>query len=120
MSTSKETPRTWVTDALSHSESEVRFRRFQLTVTHGPDEGLARTSADSELAVGADGGNDLVLSDSTVSRHHFMIAARPDGFLLTDLESTNGTTIAGCRIGTALLRSGTTIVAGNTTLRFDC
>ena len=36
-------------------------------------------------------GNDLVLSDQTVSRHHCAIIATADGFLVRDLHSTNGT-----------------------------
>ena len=61
----------------------------------------------------------LVLRDPTVSRHHCVIAATPEGFLLRDLGSTNGTRLAGYRVGSAWLEGGASIGVGETKLRFD-
>ena len=40
-------------------------------------------------------GCDLVLPDAKVSKRHAMISPTPDGFVITDLQSTNGTFVNG-------------------------
>jgi DNA-binding NtrC family response regulator len=107
------------TDILPVEIKEFRYRRYRLRVTDGPDKGAEKVCEGSELSVGSADGNDLVLSDPTVSRHHFAIEALPQGFLMRDLDSTNGTTLHGYRVGWAYLKPGAVIGAGITTLRFD-
>ena len=95
--------------------AEVRVperRRYRLRVTDGPDKGAEKVCDGPELSVGSADGNDLVLSDPTVSRHHFAIEALPQGFLMRDLDSTNGTTLHGYRVGWAYLKPGAVIGAG--------
>ncbi len=43
------------------------------------------------FTIGRDGGCDLVLADLSVSRRHARLERDGDGWLLTDLRSTNGT-----------------------------
>src|SRR5262249_40411683 len=81
--------------------------------------GIERTSDGRELVIGTARGAELVLTDPTVSRHHCVITAVAQGFLLRDLESTNGTTLAGFRVESAYLKSSASIGVGKTTLRFD-
>jgi transcriptional regulator with GAF, ATPase, and Fis domain len=107
------------TSVLPGNVRELRFHRFILRVIDGPDKGLERVSAGPELAVGSAASNDLVLSDPTVSRHHFVLQVGPDGVVLRDLDSTNGTTLAGYRVGSAHLRPGAILGLGLTTLRLD-
>ena len=76
-------------------------------------------SSGAELAVGSAASNDLVLTDPTVSRHHFVLQIGPDGVVLRDLDSTNGTTLAGYRVGSAHLKPGAILGLGLTTLRLD-
>ena len=54
----------------------------------------------------------LVLADDTVSRMHAMIARAGDRFVLTDLESTNGTMVNGRPIKQAQVRAGDRITLG--------
>ena len=58
--------------------------------------------------------NEVVLDDGTVSREHAVILSIPSGFVLRDLNSTNGTRVNGSRLGRwdYLLRSGDTITLG--------
>jgi hypothetical protein len=58
------------------------------------------------LAIGSHHNNDIVLTDTTVSRRHATISRRLGRFILTDLGSTNGSYINGRRISrpTALRR----------------
>ena len=53
--------------------------------------------------------------DLEMSSRHFAIEGRPDGGLLTDLDSTNGTFINGERIHESLVSCGDEIFAGQTT-----
>jgi len=50
------------------------------------------------VLVGSDPTNDLVITDSTVSRHHASITFREERYELADLNSTNGTFVNGQRL----------------------
>jgi DNA-binding NtrC family response regulator len=112
--------------AEEHSETfalpsrDLTYRRFRLTVKNGPDAGKDVLSDSAEVFVGSSvTGNHLVLTDSSVSRHHFSITAGPDGFLLRDLGSTNGTELGGYQVQTAFLKHDALIGTGRTTLTFE-
>jgi DNA-binding NtrC family response regulator len=107
------------TTLLPGRAKELRFRRFVVRVVDGIDKGREQLSSGAELAVGSEASNDLVLTDPTVSRHHFVLQVQPEGILLRDLDSTNGTTVAGFRVGSAYLKPGALIGLGMTTLRFE-
>jgi DNA-binding NtrC family response regulator len=99
--------------------TELRIQRFCLRVASGPDRGDSRESSAFEFAVGTAPGNDLVLTDQTVSRHHCAIIATPEGFLLRDLQSTNGTILGEHRIQSAFLRPLAVIRIGRSALVFE-
>jgi transcriptional regulator with PAS, ATPase and Fis domain len=80
---------------------------------------VERASDRSELSIGTAEGNSLVLTDSAVSRHHCTITVTDRGFLLRDLDSTNGTFLQSFRVEAAYLEPGATITAGVTSLRFQ-
>jgi DNA-binding NtrC family response regulator len=89
-------------------------------VIDGVDKGREHVSTSgAEVSVGSAPSNTLVLTDPTVSRHHFVLQIGPDGVVVRDLDSTNGTAVAGYRVGSAYLKPGATITVGLTTLRFD-
>ena len=52
------------------------------------------------LRLGRIEGNDIVLPDSSVSSKHALLEVKTEGIYLTDLGSTNGTTINNHRIQT--------------------
>src|SRR5262249_2583641 len=88
-------------------------------VIEGPDAGATHRALVSEVAVGTAQANDLVLTDPTVSRHHFSITATPHGFLLRDLGSSNGTWVGGVRLGEGYVDSGVRLRVGRPPLRTD-
>ncbi len=98
---------------------EIRFPRYRLVVTEGPDQGSILEGAGEELAIGTADANDLVLTDAAVSRHHIAIAPTARGHLLRDLGSTNGTTINGVMVERAFLLPGAVIAIGSTRLKFE-
>jgi len=55
--------------------------------------------AESLLRAGRLGSLEIVLDDSSVSRKHVELRHTPQGWLVKDLESTNGTFVNGVRLG---------------------
>ncbi len=89
-----------------------------LRVMDGPDAGTQIHAARSRLTVGRSAVNDLVLTDSSISGLHAELVVSPDGVLLRDLRSTNGTAIQGVRIQEAWVEPGMTMVLGKTAIAF--
>ncbi len=109
---------TWVTFD-GGSASSMQVRRCRLVVVSGPDRGAEADLESAWIRVGAQSGCDLVLKDRLVSGHHFEIVLDETGYRLRDLDSTNGTFIAGHRVRDAYLNPGTVIYAGESRLRFE-
>ena len=107
------------TDVVAHRLTALTYRRFRVTALDGDNPGASATSDSTELAIGSADGNQLVLRDPTISRHHCAIRVTARGFQLRDLGSTNGTWLAGHLVESAYLRPGSTFRVGTTTIRFD-
>ena len=60
--------------------------------------------------------NDILVSDSKVSSFHARIDRSPEGFLLVDLNSRNGTFLNGKKIESGLLKTGDEIRLGTARL----
>lgn len=72
------------------------------------------------VQIGRMEGNDLILCDPLVSRHHSVIRWTPGGYELEDLAAANGTYVQGRRVtGRVALSPGTEIRVGNVDLIFD-
>ncbi len=89
--------------AASASRLRVHFEAIELRVLSGPDAGLDSSFGLPTVRIGAAPDNDVVLSDRAVSRRHAEIQMTPNGLLLRDLGSTNGTFINGVRITEAYI-----------------
>lgn len=62
---------------------------------------------------------DVVLEDRNVSRRHAEVRRTPSGFVVVDLDSTNGTKVNGAGVKERRLADGDTITIGTTTIRFE-
>ena len=71
------------------------------------------------FTVGRDPGNDIILRDPKVSRHHGEIVFERGFFVLHDLASANGTFVNGKRIRVAPLTHGAKLRMGNSHGRFS-
>jgi DNA-binding NtrC family response regulator len=109
---------TWVTFDGGDVRS-MQVRRCRLVVVSGPDRGAQAEVEQTWIRVGAQEGCDLVLTDRLVSGHHFEIALDEAGYRLRDLDSTNGTFVAGHRVRDIYVNPGTVIYAGESRLRFE-
>ena len=70
----------------------------------------------SGLTIGRSADNDLVLSDSRVSRHHARISGRRGTLVYSDLGSTNGSRVNGVDVGELVLGAGDRIELGDTVI----
>ena len=89
-----------------------------LIITSGPKTGLEVPlgSADS-LSIGRSSESGPVIRDDYTSSHHARLSKRGDIWTIQDLDSTNGTYLAGRRLGDKPLQVeiGTPIKVGATT-----
>ena len=69
--------------------------------------------------IGRGKNNDLILNDSKVSSRHAEIVVTPEGFVLNDLGSVNGTFLNEKNISHSLIYAGDKIRVGSTTLHFN-
>jgi pilus assembly protein CpaF len=78
------------------------------------------TFESSEISVGRVQGNDIVLSKGNVSKRHARLLYRDGRFIVTDLNSTNGTYVNRRRIAQAtIVRDGDRIYVGDFVLRIE-
>ncbi len=82
----------------SRSPLWVQFEVIELRVISGPDVGQEVSLGLPSVRIGTASDNDLVLTDRAISRRHAEIRMTPEGLLLRDLGSTNGTFINDVRI----------------------
>ncbi len=73
---------------------------------------------DAKVTIGRHADNTVELNDRLASRRHCEIERTPEGYLLRDLDSRNGTVMGGLRVVTVALRSGAEFSIGNTKIRF--
>src|SRR5204862_161150 len=78
----------------------------------GDQKGEQRVLDGDLLRIGKNPDNDLVLTDTTVSREHCEITRDPKGYLLRDLGSTNGTLLDGAEIREGYLTPGAVLSVG--------
>lgn len=70
-------------------------------------------------SIGREFGNDVIISDRTLSRHHAVLQVVDEQFYLQDLESKNGTRLNGYPVSNqVVLKSGDEISVGLTRLIF--
>jgi len=82
-------------------------------------DGQERSFAALPITIGRDVDNDIPLDDSKLSRRHCRIVRAPEGFVLEDMESSNGSYVNGERAGRQVLSAGDTITIGTTSLNVE-
>ncbi|AXL10729.1 FHA domain-containing protein [Microbacterium foliorum] len=89
----------------------------RLVITSGPKAGLELPLGTDTLTIGRSSESALVIRDDYTSSHHARLMLRGDSWAIQDLDSTNGTFVAGQRVtgGPVGLALGTPIKVGATT-----
>lgn len=90
----------------------------RLTFESGPFAGRIVTLANQMVSVGRAPDNDVVVGDPATSGHHGRIEVRSGAFWLSDLGSTNGTSVNGEPVIEKQLSDGDLIAIGLNTIRF--
>ncbi len=60
-------------------------------VRGGPNSGAMVAMTGEPITMGRRSDNDIVVDETTVSRRHSLIMETPDGYVVRDLNTTNGT-----------------------------
>lgn len=89
----------------------------ELVIQSGKLKGKRLVLPAKDMIVGRDEGCDLRIASSLVSRKHCVLKNSPDGILVTDLESQNGTHVNDVMItAPTLLKEGDMLRIGATVL----
>ena len=89
----------------------------RLIITEGPLAGSMVPLTPTSITIGRDQNCTLVLNDSYASSHHARVFPKDGAWWLEDLNSTNGTTLAGRAVhGAVELPVGVPVRIGQTTL----
>ena len=92
----------------------------RLEILNGGFEGMTYDLNTEEIVIGRNPTTDITLLDEGISREHAVILYDADavGYVIEDLQSTNGTKVNGKRIRSAPLAEGDEIQIGQTLFRF--
>jgi predicted component of type VI protein secretion system len=101
------------------ADRTIRIDEWSLAIIEGPGSGRSFRLPPGELTAGHSPENDIVLADRSVSRRHFTIQDSPEGHVVRDLGSKNGTLLDGVRVHEAYILAGGIITAGDTKLRLE-
>ncbi|HUG67488.1 MAG TPA: ATP-binding protein [Pirellulaceae bacterium] len=89
-----------------------------LFVIQGSDQGRRYDLDDEAISLGRDNDNSIQLHDSEVSRHHAEVRCDEQGFLLVDLNSSNGSFVNGNQVTEQQLTNGDRVQLGRTLMIF--
>ena len=94
-------------------------REFQLRVTRGPSAGVTVRSTGTQLSVGRAPENDLVLNDLLISGHHLIVQWNEGSYWVRFAGALNGLFSGGRAPQPSVLRDGSELMLGATTMRFE-
>jgi pSer/pThr/pTyr-binding forkhead associated (FHA) protein len=93
--------------------TELIFRAID-----GADRGRVFRCDSMPITIGREEGNSIQLNDERISRFHAKIQEDQAKWILTDLDSTNGTKVNGEDIQIRILRFGDIVTVGRSVLLF--
>ncbi len=111
-----------VTEVITEASgaSKRRIRKLRVVVVDCPEpneQNRVFSFAQDEVRIGSSPDVDVAITDPSISREHVAIRLVSDGFLVTDIGSTNGTFIGELRIQSVVVASETLVRLGKTALR---
>ncbi len=99
--------------AIKKEQSAGKNMSFQIVGAVGKNNEI-KVQIHQSLIVGRSDICDVYMDDEKMSRQHFVIYDRPEGFVIEDLHTTNGTLVNGRRIEKNIkLENGDRISAGD-------
>lgn len=80
------------------TEKATAQNASRLVITSGPKAGTEFPLGSDPITIGRSGDSSLVIRDDYTSTHHARLMLWHDDWMIQDLDSTNGTFLAGSRI----------------------
>ena len=92
----------------------------RLEIMNGGFEGMTYELSTEEIVIGRNPTTDITLLDEGISREHALVLYDDEalGYVIEDLQSTNGTKVNGKRVRSAALSEGDQIQIGETLFLF--
>ncbi|HEU0252010.1 MAG TPA: FHA domain-containing protein, partial [Pyrinomonadaceae bacterium] len=90
----------------------------RLAAVSGKLKGAIFAINEETLVIGRETAANLCIADASVSRRHSKIEKKAEGFVITDLESLNGTFINDVPVKTRLLEHGDRVRIGDSQFLF--
>ena len=88
----------------------------RLVITEGSREGMEMPLGGGPITIGRSSESNVVIRDDYTSTNHARLDLRAEGWVVTDLESTNGTFVNGQKVTSPVhVAEGTPITIGTTT-----
>lgn len=80
------------------TEKATTHNATRLVITSGPKAGTEFPLGSEPITIGRSGDSSLVIRDDYTSTHHARLMLWNDDWMIQDLDSTNGTFLAGSRL----------------------
>ena len=87
-------------------------------VVHLPERTWEVPLTEERMTIGRSRSNDILIEDGSLSRHHAAIEPYGDGYIVRDIESTNGVWIGKQRVQEHRLKTGDIVSLGRARLVF--
>jgi hypothetical protein len=81
-----------------HSDRATAQNASRLVITSGPKAGTEFPLTAESVTIGRSSDSSLVIRDDYTSTHHARLMLWNDAWMIQDLDSTNGTFLAGTRV----------------------
>jgi len=101
------------------AKGTLKVTDYLVRIIEGPDAPREFPLENSSSLVGTLAGCDLVLTDTFVSGKHLKLSLRPEGCVVNDLGSRNGTFIDGVRVTAAVWPAGKPLHLGRSVLALE-
>jgi hypothetical protein len=92
---------------------------FRITLSLGGNVVRKYPFEKDSISIGRDADCDISIDNVAVSRTHATVTASPDGWILADMQSGNGTFVNNAKVSTHTLQSGDSFVIGKYNLLFE-
>ena len=106
-------------DAKLAYKDVVRTTVAQIGIANGDLAGTVLLLTDAEYTLGRQSDNTIQITDLGISGHHARIFRGPEGYIIEDLKSRNGTWLNGTRVFHAVLQNNDDVRIGATDLKYQ-
>ena len=96
---------------MNEQKNSIRHDGPYLTIQEGNGQTREFALSHTSAILGREVDCDIIVSDRNVSRHHAVLSREPDGILIKDLSSANGTFVNAQPVSSQMLKHLDTMTA---------